>query len=130
MWMVVCDEFGTWDAGVLATLSLLLGLPKHHAHIVFACTSYVCTVSDGRGAWDAGMLATLWMLLGLPQHHASNFIPLYVVCFIVNGLVNSWPAPACNNPIFAGGFPAVILDPFPTVQKRYPKKGKDEWGQE
>lgn len=52
------------------------------------------------------MLATLWLLLGLPQRGASDFIPLYLFCFIVNGLVNSWPAPACNNPIFAG------LSPF------------------
>lgn len=74
-----------------------------------------------------GALATLLMLRGLPRGYyeadsatlpppptpppilksrAAAAVPLYVFVFVVNGLVNAWPAPACNNPIFAEIVPA------------------------
>ena len=74
-----------------------------------------------------GALATLLMLRGLPRGYyqvrtlppppppppppemksrAAAAVPAYLAVFILGGLVNAWPAPACNNPIFAEIVPA------------------------
>ena len=75
-----------------------------------------------------GALATLLMLRGLPRGYyaekaaalppppplpppapksrAAAAVPSYLAVFILGGLVNAWPAPACNNPIFAEIVPA------------------------
>jgi hypothetical protein len=45
---------------------------------------------------------TAIILKGLPHENASSFFAVYVVVFMANGALNAWPAPACNNPIFAG----------------------------
>ena len=52
----------------------------------------------GRGA---GLVLTAVILKGLPHDNASSLVPAYAVVFIANGALNAWPAPACNNPIFA-----------------------------
>lgn len=53
---------------------------------------------------------TTIILKGLPHENASSFFAVYVVVFMANGALNAWPAPACNNPIFAGEriFPTVL----------------------
>jgi len=79
-----------------------------------------------------GALATLLMLRGLPRGYSSGApsgalpppplpppppppearsraaaaVPSYLAVFVLGGLVNAWPAPACNNPIFAEIVPA------------------------
>jgi len=54
-----------------------------------------------------GALATALMLRGLPRAGAVNAVAAYVVVFVIGGLLNAWPAPACNNPIFAEIVPAA-----------------------
>ena len=46
-------------------------------------------------------MLTAVILKGLPHHHVAHLVPAYAVVFIANGALNAWPAPACNNPIFA-----------------------------
>ncbi len=53
----------------------------------------------------AGMLLTLTLLKGLPTQHASAAYGSYMMVSIATGLLNSWPAPACTNPIFSGRAP-------------------------
>ena len=48
------------------------------------------------------MLLTLTLLKGLPTQHASAAYGSYMMVSIATGLLNSWPAPACTNPIFSG----------------------------
>ena len=35
-------------------------------------------------------------------------IALYAVVLLVGALLKAWPAPACNNPLFAGEFQRLI----------------------
>ncbi len=49
-----------------------------------------------------GAILTGIILKGLPHQNASSFFAVYVTVFMLNGALNAWPAPACNNPIFAG----------------------------
>ena len=49
-----------------------------------------------------GALATVWLLRGLPRADVAAHVGSYLAVFLLAGAVNSWPAPACNNPIFAG----------------------------
>ena len=49
----------------------------------------------------AGLVLTAVILKGLPHHHVAHLVPVYALVFIANGALNAWPAPACNNPIFA-----------------------------
>ena len=50
----------------------------------------------------AGMVLTLVLLRGLPTQHAAAAFASYMAVSIANGLLNSWPAPACTNPVFSG----------------------------
>ncbi|CAL5221386.1 g3569 [Coccomyxa viridis] len=56
----------------------------------------------------AGMLLTLTLLKGLPTQHASAAYGSYMMVSIATGLLNSWPAPACTNPIFSEVVPARL----------------------
>lgn len=56
----------------------------------------------------AGTVLTAVILKGLPHAGASRAFPLYMLVFIANGALNAWPAPACNNPIFAEIVPARL----------------------
>ncbi|CAL8468475.1 g8015 [Coccomyxa elongata] len=63
----------------------------------------VCQVSVVAGAILTGII-----LKGLPHQNASSFFAVYVTVFMLNGALNAWPAPACNNPIFAEIVPARL----------------------
>ena len=56
----------------------------------------------------AGTVLTAVILKGLPHKGASAAFPLYMLVFVANGALNAWPAPACNNPIFAEIVPARL----------------------
>ncbi|KAK9845923.1 hypothetical protein WJX81_006083 [Elliptochloris bilobata] len=56
----------------------------------------VCQISVA-----AGLVLTAEILKGLPHHNVAHLVPAYALVFIANGALNAWPAPACNNPIFA-----------------------------
>lgn len=56
----------------------------------------------------AGTILTIITLKGLPHANASAYFPAYLLVFMANGALNSWPAPACNNPIFAEIVPARL----------------------
>jgi hypothetical protein len=58
----------------------------------------------------AGTILTAAILKGLPHEQASSHLAAYFVVFMANGALNAWPAPACNNPIFAG----VLMEGFLT----------------
>ena len=53
-----------------------------------------------------GAVLTAVTLRGLPRANAPAAVGAYVAVSVANGLLNSWPAPACNNPIFAEIVPA------------------------
>lgn len=53
-----------------------------------------------------GAVLTAITLRGLPRANAPAYVGAYVAVSVINGLLNSWPAPACNNPIFAEIVPA------------------------
>lgn len=43
-----------------------------------------------------------WLLLkGLPLDGSSSSVAAYAIVLTIKGLMTSWAAPACNNPIFA-----------------------------
>ncbi len=48
------------------------------------------------------MLTVAVVLKGLPLEDAGSHAWQYTLAFMVYGLLSAWPAPACNNPIFAG----------------------------
>ena len=50
-----------------------------------------------------GAAVTALFLRGLPREGAAaaSHVGAYVAVLALAGLVNAWPAPACNNPIFA-----------------------------
>jgi hypothetical protein len=52
-------------------------------------------------ARPAGLVLTAVILKGLPHTDVASLVPAYAVVFVANGALNAWPAPACNNPIFA-----------------------------
>lgn len=56
-----------------------------------------------------GMLLTVTLLKGLPTQHASAAYGSYMMVSLATGLLNSWPAPACTNPIFAGRLPTITV---------------------
>ena len=56
-----------------------------------------------------GMLLTITLLKGLPTQHASAAFGSYMVVSVATGLLNSWPAPACTNPIFSGNLIATTV---------------------
>ena len=59
------------------------------------------------------MLLTITLLKGLPTQHASPAFGSYMMVSLATGLLNSWPAPACTNPIFAGRPPHALPDCLP-----------------
>lgn len=50
----------------------------------------------------AGMTLTLVLLKGLPTRGAAAAYGSYMMVSLATGLLNSWPAPACTNPVFSG----------------------------
>jgi len=59
---------------------------------------------------------TAVILKGLPHTDVASLVPAYAVVFVANGALNAWPAPACNNPIFAevrahAGFGYLVRTP-------------------
>ncbi|CAK0781097.1 hypothetical protein CVIRNUC_005284 [Coccomyxa viridis] len=64
---------------------------------------FVCQVSV-----VAGMVLTLVLLRGLPTQHAAAAFASYMAVSIATGLLNSWPAPACTNPVFSEVVPARL----------------------
>jgi MFS family permease len=75
---------GGWIGDVAARAS-----PRHGR--ILACQASVLL----------GMGATLLFLRGLPRATAPSHVAAYVAVLALAGVVNAWPAPACNNPIFA-----------------------------
>jgi MFS family permease len=75
---------GGWIGDVAARAS-----PRHGR--IFACQVSVVL----------GLGATVLFLRGLPRADAAAHVGAYVSVLALAGLVNAWPAPACNNPIFA-----------------------------
>lgn len=44
----------------------------------------------------------------LPHDGEQSTVVLYACCMVFFGLIKSWAAPACNNPIFAEVVPAHL----------------------
>ena len=80
---------GGWIGDVAARAS-----PRHGR--IFVCQASVLL----------GLGATVLFLRGLPRAGAAGHVGAYVAVLALAGLVNAWPAPACNNPIFAEIVPA------------------------
>ena len=68
-----------------------------------------------------GALATVWLLRGLPRADVAAHVGSYLAVFLLAGAVNSWPAPACNTPIFAGaagwGARGLVLAAWHSVER-------------
>ncbi len=70
----------------------------HHNAVIFRLKDSLCSTV----LLSSGAIMTATILKGLPHENASAFFAAYVAVFMANGALNAWPAPACNNPIFAG----------------------------
>ena len=49
----------------------------------------------------SGLPLSILLFRGLPQNAASDLLPWYAMTLAVMGLSISWPASACNSPVFA-----------------------------
>ncbi len=43
----------------------------------------------------------LWWLQGLPRNGSPTTVAIYAAVLLTFALLKAWPAPACNNPVFA-----------------------------
>ena len=56
-------------------------------------------------SWESEGFACLQVL---PHNGEQSTVTAYACCMIFFGLLKSWAAPACNNPIFAEVVPAHL----------------------
>ena len=52
--------------------------------------------------------AVLWLVQGLPIHGIQHLVALYGVVYTIWGILISWSAPACTNPVFAEVVPSQM----------------------
>ena len=58
--------------------------------------------ADSHRLTHTDLPARLPVLQGLPRDGSAGTVAIYAAVLLCFALLKSWPAPACNNPLFAG----------------------------